>query len=127
MIQLTGDHAKPGAERGHVPALLPEDSHRCHAVLAQLRAVVERQQPNERRFAGAIGAKNDRVLTRIDRERQTIEHTCSTTHERGIPQVQDWFHSPILSGTRNREPGTGIRDSGFGIRDSKAQSPKPKA
>ena len=93
MIEFAGHHAKPGSQRGHVPALLPEDTHRRDAVRTQARAIFERQQPDERRLAGAIGAENGRVLALLDGERQPIEYSHSPSYERRVCQFEDWFHA----------------------------------
>jgi hypothetical protein len=79
VIEFAGHHATPGSQRGHVPALLPEDTHRREAVRTQARAIFERQQPDERRLAGAIGAENGRVLW---------EHELDAALE-GIPAVYE--------------------------------------
>jgi len=65
-----------------------EHTHRCGVVVQRQRAVLEREQPDEDRFAGAVGADDGGVLARVDGERDAVEHAAVVLDHRRIDELQ---------------------------------------
>src|ERR1043166_7656113 len=90
-MKVSGDDAELRLEVENVPAALAEHEHGGRAVLMAQRTVVVREQADERRFAGAVGADDRGGLAGVNREREAGEDAPIALDDRRIPQLEDWF------------------------------------
>ena len=82
---LTHHDAQDGAKLSEIPGGTAEEPERRHAVLRRTRAIVQRQHPNQRGFAGAVGPEHGRVFPLSNTHRQALKDAPAATDERRVP------------------------------------------
>ena len=89
IVKIGGDDAQLRSQLEHVPALPAEDPDGGRAPLFSERILLQCEQLDERRLAGAVRAEDGGVLADADGQRQAIEHARPAEHDRRVVQFQE--------------------------------------
>ena len=90
IVQIGGDDAELRPQLEHVPAILAEDADRRgeRADSVGERVLLQREQLDEGRFAGAVGPEDRGVLADGDRQRERVEHARLAEHDRRVVEFE---------------------------------------
>ena len=89
LMQIGRDDAELGSQLEDIPIAAAEDADRRRSVGRRQRAIFVREQPQQERFPGAVGADDGGVLAGADGQRQAIEDAATGLDDRRVDQLED--------------------------------------
>ena len=89
VMQVRRDDAELGAQLEDVPAVVAKHTYRRCAVGRRDRTILEREQPDELRFSGPIGAENGGVLVGLDGECEAVKDGMLALDDRCVVKLKN--------------------------------------
>ena len=93
VVKIGRDEAELRSQIEDIPVVAAEhpDAGWRVSIVRRERTILVREQSDERRFAGAVGTKNRRVLAHVNRERQVIENGTVFPDDRSVGDFENWI------------------------------------